>query len=416
MSASFTFFASTLIAALGQPLSIARPDPQIWISDPRMIEVQVLGTKLVLIPKQRGLVYGSGLKTNTLDTQRIYVTTPANAEALMTCPTSPVELSGSEPLIKSDDLERLNWMSNNCGFDELRVSDSAQKTLGPEIEKIESKLRLRGYKISQSKWDQGRRTLQIDTAQSDLSSLRSLLGSLAPLYRVDAKATARPGRTLIFELSVFEFSRTKAQKLGLKWPDGFQLKTIDGAHFEVADGSGSPGLQLGADFGESLGVGRILAKPQIRTLPGQKASFQSGGELPIHNSTAYSSQTTWRSYGLIVTLDPSNDIQTGAQEISLGFSVELSEPDASTAINGIPGMLTRKLESHFDLRVGEQTILTSMIQSKGGHTQAGLAGLSWLGKLFSSQTDMSYDSELWFSLKPTWEEIPIPMASKLGQR
>jgi Flp pilus assembly secretin CpaC len=159
------------------------------------------------------------------------------------------------------------------------------------------------------------------------------------------------------------------------------------------------------DFGESQGLGRILARPELRTKPGIAANFQSGGEIPVKTRGLFGNTTIWKPYGLILNLTPLPTQKVGATEVSLDFKVEISEPDQSTAIDGVPGMIIRKLESRFDLRTDEDTLLSSMIQTRSGTMKSGIAGLfhvPLLGDLTSNHSNDEQQTELWFSIRPTW--------------
>ncbi len=230
------------------------------------------------------------------------------------------------------------------------------------------------------------------------------LGDLRPFYELRAPdpQRARPGRTLLFELSFFEFSRRRASELGLKLPTSLRAQTAPDLRSLRWDALG-----VGADFGESLGVAKVLARPQVRTKPGEKALFQSGGEMPVRTSTLYGQQTHWKVYGLQLSIEPDANIETGATEVGLALRLELSEPDLAAAVDGAPGLTTRKLESRFDLRVGETTILTTMIQTRSGTRRRGpfgsAGGDSFLARLFSSASLDHEDSELYISIRPDWE-------------
>jgi pilus assembly protein CpaC len=152
----------------------------------------------------------------------------------------------------------------------------------------------------------------------------------------------------------------------------------------------------------------VLARPQIRTKPGERAIFQSGGEIPIRNAGKNGGPTVWKNYGLLLTLVPDAQVETGSPEIAVEFKLELSEPDYSAAIDGVPGMKVRRLESRFDLRTAETTILTTLVQTRTGKESDGLYGtrsVPLLQHLFGSQTRTDQDSELWFAIRPVWEEI-----------
>ena len=71
-------------------------------------------------------------------------------------------------------------------------------------------------------------------------------------------------------------------------------------------------------------------------------------------------------------------------------------------------MTTRKLTNRFDLRTNETTVLTSLIQLRRGNVKKGLPGLREIplvGGIFDNHSKDESESELYFALYPTWEEI-----------
>ncbi len=404
------FLAGTLIISPHHPAQFPQALPQVWLSNSAKVDAQSLGSGIVLKAKEPGIIFGVGMQRQQTDPMRIYVVSDTNYDAIKKCPTLNIDTSKNPPEVKSIDTDILDKITN-CGFTELSLSESLQQNHEQDFEWTERLLKTRGFKFSRPQWlESGQRKLNVYDTQANLNSrLNRLLGKLAPFYQIQAIDSPKPGRTLVFQLTLFEFSRIKARQLGVKFPNSFSVKSLEGdfAHKTIST-NGKDGIEIGADFGESLGVGKILAQPQIRTKPGEKATFQSGGELPIKSSSAYHSETIWKSYGLIVNLEPDASVETGATEVSLGFKVELSEPDNSTALDGIPGMIVRRLESRFDLRTNENTVLTTMIQTRLGANRSGIAGLMHiplLGRLLSDQSDNEQGSELWFSMRPSWEEI-----------
>jgi hypothetical protein len=292
-----------------------------------------------------------------------------------------------------------------CGFDKLAIAEAARAEFEGQSAALEETLVREGRLEAAPDWTPtGQRRLFASPSRT--RELRRRLGRLAPFYTVEESAGAQPGRTLVFEVTLFEFSSKRAQALGLKWPSSARFKPAgEGLGSWRLDATGSE-LAFGADFGEALGVGRVLARPRIRTKPGEKASFQSGGEIPVRSASQNFAETKWKSYGLMLTLEPDGRAITGAREIALNLRIELSEPDPSTAVDGLPGMLVRKLESRFDLRTNETTVLTTLAQSRSSNGRAGLPGLARvpvLKGLFSSSQESEQDSELWIAVKPRWE-------------
>lgn len=391
--------------SVGTSYRLPRRESTVWVSNAKVAEAQLLGQHVILKSRMSGSFFVSGLGTAP-DPQKFMALEPENFRALQRCSALQFHFKDSG---------RIEWAGNfdlssikNCAFRELQLPLAQQLAWTSLFMETERALARQGVRIIRSAFVDGLRHLEIATTETRAGeSIAAMLGELRPFYHLEFRPLPQPGRTLVFQLSLFEFSRRKAQALGVSLPTHLKVQSLQGPTPNLATAEGGP-LSVGADFGESLGLGKILAQPQIRTKPGEKASFQSGGEIPIPNRSLHSSSTTWKNYGLLIELEPDATLQAGDPEISLRFKAEFSEPDLSTAVGGIPGMLTRRLESRFDLRAGEETILTTLLQSRRGRNQNGVLGLGQIplvGLLFAARQDDQSSSELWFALKPSWEDI-----------
>ncbi|MBS1985007.1 MAG: hypothetical protein JST16_12630 [Bdellovibrionales bacterium] len=400
--------AGVLLVSPSHPALIQRPGLTVWLSQPKIIEAQAVGRNISLRVRSPGLIHASGLDSTRPDLTRVQSVSDATYQAAQRCPRASIDWTANPPQANSSSPAELQKLAS-CGFEALALPESLQQNDQRFIE-AETKLLRAGFRILASSTVGARRSLRVGGSAQHLESrLRQALGEMRPFYDVQFVEGPAPGRTLVFEVSLFEFSRAKAASLGVRWPGSVALKSAEGGGPAVTGAGGTP-LEIGADFGESLGLARVLARPQIRTKPGEKASFQSGGEIPIRSSTPYATSTQWKNYGLILTLEPDANVETGAGEITLNFKLELSEPDPATAIDGVPGMKLRRLESRFDLRVSETTILTTLIQTRSGTVQSGLPGfkdVSFLSSLFGHRDRSESDSELWFAIRPSWEDIRV---------
>lgn len=395
--------SGTLLLSPSHPLRVPAPGPSVWFSNPKALEVQNLGRALVLHAKAPGLVHAFGLRRGSERAERLQSVSEETYAAATRCPRARLDwgVSPPRPLDFSDPALAELF---RCGFEALSLPENPDAAWERRLGAAEARLGPTGLRPRGQGRGAKQRELTLGTAREwALPRARRALGAFFPFFAFTFTEGARPGRTIVFEVSLFEFSRAKAASLGLRWPEHVSVKGWAGS--AVAGGTG---LEIGADFGESLGVGRVLARPQIRTKPGEKAIFQSGGEIPIRHPTPFGSQTSWKNYGLMLTLEPEAQVETGAGELTVGFRLELSEPDPSTAVDGVPGMRVRRLESRFDLRAEETTILTTLIQTRRGTLESGLPGLRetpFAEALFGRKERTEQDAELWFAIRPSWEEI-----------
>jgi len=401
-----------LFLSSSNPAFIENTRSEVWFSDPQAITVQSLNGGLLMRPKDAV----SGLQALGLDSSdparliRLQNVSDESYAALKKCPRAPVEASSAGLSVAKDtkDLALALAQLFECGFQGLRLSEaqSQDPQLAESIALKESEALAQGHRILSSTWEKGRRVLLVDEIQARRpQALMKIFAGLSPFIEIRAGKAPRPGNTLIFEVTLFEFFRNAASKIGASWPESFRILNLEGNPFRKLN----PTLSLGLDFGESRGVAKILARPQLRVKAGQKASFQSGGELPVQVVTETVQTTQWKPYGLILELRVPEETPTGADELSVDFKVELSEPDFSRGSETIPGMVVRRLESRFDLRAHETTVLSTMLQSRSGALRSGLAGLSGapaLKHLFSTKSSQEQESELWFAIRPRWDEIP----------
>ena len=412
---NYFFWKSVLILNLQQPLTL-KTDNTLWISSKDLGRVQSLPGQVTLIPQKIGQFFISGAKfkeKSLSDPLEAMITTALNFKALQTCKeTENLSIRDGEIAAEEAFLEKAS--STECSFDRLRLNNNEA---GIKIKHLfleeETRLKKEFPHIGLGKWKDGRRILAV-FSNSNLTALKkSFSPKLLPFYDFNVRNQSLPGNNLIFELTLFEFSRDRAQNLGVSWPKNISLLKIDPSGSSalkltnIASNKGGD-LLIGADFGESQGIGKVLSRPTLRTKPGIESRFLSGGEFPIRNKNAFHSETTWKSYGLKISLTPNESALPGDREVSVAFKMEFSEPNPDLGIEGVPGLLQRQLESHFDLRMNEQTVLTTMVTLRESKARDGLYFLSQvpiLSLFFGEHAQSKNNSELWFSLKPTWDEI-----------
>lgn len=424
------FYQGILILALGQPLSLAPKNGVVWFSAKDYLKVQSHPGEVTLLPVKKGLLYLSGFNLKNSKITPTFITTPANYLALRKCTTvKSIKITENSLVFDSKDIFSLPL---HCGFDDLTLGPPdimegppplSTRKIGEvhrQFYSAEKVLQKSGIKVGFAEWKNGKRSLSVHSSISEQRILQKIPEHLRPFYEIDIRNHSTPGKNLIFELTLFEFSKQRARKLGLKWPKSVSLFSIDKLgrnQLNLLDSSGEEAkeISLEADFGESQGVGKVIAQPTLRTQPGIESRFLSGGEFPVKNSNAFNAQTSWKSYGLKISLKPSAESKVGDTEVAVDFKLEFSEPNMEYAVEGTPSIFQRQLESRFDLRSDELTVLTSMITLREGKGRDGVAILGQipiLSLLFAQNSKLSSNTELWFALRPTWEEIPIRSASR----
>lgn len=204
--------------------------------------------------------------------------------------------------------------------------------------------------------------------------------TLAPLVRV--------------RILVAEFRKSMTAALGLRWPEALRGQLLPSLKF-----SGE-----GSDFAlhafEQNGFGKILASPTILCRSGKEAHFLAGGEFPIKVASFKTNDVIWKRYGVLLRVRPQAD---DSGRMSIAIETEVSMIDDSQKIDGLPGLLTNRIETHFDLNSGRTIALSGLIKKEWGHARQGLPAFSSipvLGPLFGSQDYRDNRTELVIFVTP----------------
>lgn len=195
-------------------------------------------------------------------------------------------------------------------------------------------------------------------------------------------------------VTVAEVKKDAFLSYGLKWPEKLGFKSENGKLIS----------QIPAEFNlhalETQGLGRVLAKPNLICRSGETAEFLAGGEFPIKIINERMHDVIWKKYGVLLRVKPKAD---SSGRMSLGIEAEVSSIDPSRTIDGIPGMFTNRVSSHFDLTSSRWILLSGLLKNEMGSASQGLPGLSQipiLGALFSSKDFKNNRSELMIFVKP----------------
>jgi pilus assembly protein CpaC len=239
----------------------------------------------------------------------------------------------------------------------------------------------------------------ITSGESDIKRIEKICRAInIPLVNSTRPAVSDP-RMVLFEVSFTEVNRDAFEEIGVGWPASTTLTDPSG----IRIGSLEPAhkLEVTIDHLVHEGKARIISKPRLTCGSGQEASFQAGGELPIPKSDAEGRLTiTWKPYGIILqiapTVDPEGVIHTQIRS-------EVSMVDQANVVDGIPGILTRKVDTHLSLSLGQTIVLSGLVHSDDAEriTKVPLLGdIPILGEIFKSRSFQKRETELVVFLSP----------------
>jgi Flp pilus assembly secretin CpaC len=115
-------------------------------------------------------------------------------------------------------------------------------------------------------------------------------------------------------------------------------------------------------FLENHNLAKILAQPHLLANSGEKATFLSGGEIPIIVAQALNTSVVFKDFGTKVEFLPT---VVGVNDIELLVKPEVSEPDFGHGVNlfgfQVPAFVTRRAETLVRLKDNQTLIVAGLI-------------------------------------------------------
>ncbi|MCW8193486.1 type II and III secretion system protein family protein [Proteobacteria bacterium 005FR1] len=188
-------------------------------------------------------------------------------------------------------------------------------------------------------------------------------------------------------------------------------------------------LNLILDAGNTEGVAKILAEPNLTTLTGEQAKFLAGGEFPIPVPQREGQVTIeYKEFGVSLGFLP---VILNSGVINLQVSVAVSDLiSANSVITGlgdeasrqlfVPALSKRSAHSTVELGNGQTIAIAGMLNERLRENVdkfPGLGDIPILGQLFRSQEFRKEQTELVIFVTPrlakpiTPEEIRLPTGS-----
>ena len=181
--------------------------------------------------------------------------------------------------------------------------------------------------------------------------------------------------------------------------------------------------QINATLRALIGQGkaRILSRPSISTMSGEKAKILIGGSIPVPVSNDGSIGIQWREYGVKLDIEPVVD---SMDKITSRVHAEVSTLDYSHAVteNGftIPALATREADSVIHVANGMTMVIGGLINSEDSKTISKiplLGNIPILGEFFKYTSSSRDKRELIILITPylVGEDSLVPMSDKMKQ-
>ncbi len=157
---------------------------------------------------------------------------------------------------------------------------------------------------------------------------------------------------------------------------------------------------------------KFLSAPQVMVLDNQTASIRVGDQIPVTTRTSQSttggsdaplvSEVQFRDTGTLLTVKPR--INAGGQ-VTLEISQEVSLPGSEPAVGGGGNVAIsqRTIDSSVVIQSGQTVVLGGLILETATNGVSGiplLMDIPWLGKLFSTNSEDTFRTELIVMITP----------------
>jgi pilus assembly protein CpaC len=250
--------------------------------------------------------------------------------------------------------------------------------------------------VVRGQWSEHKIELQVQLAEVDHTSVKEY--GLDYLFRydgandnVDAGIYSGDVATPAIPLPLFDGGAVEGADLGLRWVRG------------------SKDLSTMVRALASKGAIRLLAEPTVVAASGKKASFLSGGEIPVPvasaGATGGSAVTIeWKEFGVKVEFLPTI---VDENLINLKVAPEVSSLDFANGIElsgfRIPALRSRKAETTVELRNDETLVIGGLIMEQENVVESRipvLGDIPLLGYLFRSKRTQKSVNELLLVVSP----------------
>ena len=311
---------------------------------------------------------------------------------------------------------------------------------GVTVQMVGDKILLRGTVMNQYEKDLALKIAGLYTGTSPVTST-SGSGSAGKAVDktggnvIDLLQMARPSQIRL-EAQVIEISSSNKRELGIQYgtrSSGDSDSKIDAENTIYAGedwntrGWGGWLVRHSSTINAALnalitqGKARILSRPNISTLSGEKARILIGGSIPIPTNNDGSISIEWKEYGVKLDIEPVADQMN---KITSKVHAEVSRLDYANGItqNGfhIPALATREAEAVIHVSNGMSMVIGGLLNSEDGKSVSKiplLGNIPILGEFFKHTSRTRDKRELIIIITPhlIGEDTQWPMSDGMKE-
>ncbi len=243
-------------------------------------------------------------------------------------------------------------------------------------------------------FDARTRALAVDTDKATIKKIQSVIHSLD-----------RPSRQIKIEVHILELSYLNMDQYKNLFSDlaqGFKV------NYDFSQNKILPASNLSATLMRltQTGQAKVVAKPNIAALDGQKATIKVGDRVPYVTSTVYDrtalNQVTFIDTG--IALEISARVTSGDTIMAqIGSKISAVKLWTEFGGNKYPVLSSREAETNVELKNNETLIIAGLFNEeiKSNKTEVPiLSGIPLLGELFKGESKEKMQSDIVFMITP----------------
>lgn len=196
------------------------------------------------------------------------------------------------------------------------------------------------------------------------------------------------------KVEIVEFKKSSFLKIGMEYPGTYKASILPQAKPEILP------FEIALHNLEQQGDAQVLASPRLSCRSGEEAQFLAGGEFPIRIMNFKTNDIQWKKHGILLKFKPLADL---SGKIRMSLTTEVSLIDSSQTVDGVPGLLVNRVESHVDLLKKQTLLISGLVKKIKGQSTQGFALLSQipiLGALFGSRDYRNDQTDLVIFITP----------------
>lgn len=406
----------TLVIGLGESVRVDIANgAKVHISDGGVVRARVIGQSVLLTGQRTGKTSLRVLNptVHARDQDRTLVVTERKIASTVRLFQNHIvngrglkmNTSALPALIVTGELLRLeDWAELVTFAKEAKVPWRLEAKIFPEIrktfrEKIESELTRLAWPGQRLSIDENGPTLTAGSESLAMTAEQKLAVTTLGVQIETAAGLTELEPMVRTQIVIAEVRSKRVHNLGVKWDGSIK-------------GTALPSLQIPTEVlkfelqaMEEDVSGRILAMPTLLCRSGGEAKFMAGGEIPIRLVSERTAAVDWKKYGILLNVQPKADRM---KRMKLQLSTEISTLDSANGIDGVPGILTNKIDTQFNLNGAQTIVLSGLIKNEEGTTRRGiplLRSIPILGSLFDSEDFRKNLTELIIFVSP---EVIVP--------